>query len=158
MVVMELSEGCCKRERAKYFRSFWGLPENEVGIIFLEEEHKVLIQRKYLFLVFNCFIQCSHLLLILFSLSKLSIYRYMDYKREVVCKREVFKLGNFSQEWKYYTTIRRQIKLGNNFVSQRTTIMFCISYFTIPFTTHCLKIIKAKFENLLDYLTFVFYC
>ena len=38
---------------------------------------------------------------ILFYLTELSIYRYMNYKREVVYKREVFKLGSFSQEWEY---------------------------------------------------------
>ena len=40
------------------------------------------------------------------------------------------------------------MKAGSNFISQRNTAMFCISDFTIPFMTHCLKIIDAKFENI----------
>ena len=40
-------------------------------------------------------------LFILSYLSKLFIYRDMDYQKEVVSKREVYKLSNFSQEWKY---------------------------------------------------------
>ena len=34
-------------------------------------------------------------------------YRYMDYKREVVHKKEVFKLGSFSQKWNYFNTNRK---------------------------------------------------
>ena len=34
-------EGCLNREKAKYFRDFWGLPEKEVAIIFLEGERSI---------------------------------------------------------------------------------------------------------------------
>ena len=47
---------------------------------------------------------------ILFYLNELSIYRYIDYKREV------FKLGNFSQEWEYRAlSFLREIVLFVNF-------------------------------------------
>ena len=36
MVIMGLSRRYLKRGTAKYFRGFLGLPEKEVGIIFLE--------------------------------------------------------------------------------------------------------------------------
>ena len=45
--------------------------------------------------------------------------------------------------------MRRKIKVGTNFISQRNTAMFCISNFTIPFTTHSLKKVTVKFENIL---------
>ena len=43
MIIMGLSEGCLKREKAKYFRRFWGLPEKKVGITFLEGRRPIAI-------------------------------------------------------------------------------------------------------------------
>ena len=88
----------------------------------------------------------------------------MDYNREAVYKREIlaffkvfFKVF-FSQERKYSTTNRRWIKVGTNVISLRNITMFCISNFPIPFATHCLKIVKAKFENFLVNISIISCC
>ena len=61
----------------------------------------------------------------------------MDYKREVVYKRKVFRLGNFFSEMELFQH-QQKIIVGTNFISQQTILKF-----VIPFMTHFLKIIKA---------------
>ena len=88
----DVSGDCLKRERINTFDVF-GVFQRRKWVPFLwrrrDRYTKCLVQCKCLFLVFNSFIQDSNLLFVLFYLSKLSIYGYMDYNREAVYKREI---------------------------------------------------------------------